>query len=93
VNRNLARASLLLFSVSILLLIALTVFESGLVGLSPDAERVITFLLLIVPSGVGAVLGAQSLRREEQPRWMAITGVIVNTLFALFHLMIILFAG
>jgi hypothetical protein len=34
-----------------------------------------------------------SLVLKEGRAWMAVTGVVLNTLFALFHLMIVLFAG
>lgn len=87
------RTSLLLFGVSILLLIGLTVFESALVNMSPALERVITFLALVLPAGVGAVFGWLSLTRREGKTWLAITGLILNAVFALFHLAIVLFAG
>jgi hypothetical protein len=89
----LAGRSLLLLCLSILLLVALTLFESALAGMSPGAERLVTFLGLVLPSGAGSVLGAMSLVLKEGRAWMAVTGVVLNTLFALFHLMIVLFAG
>ena len=85
--------SLLLFGVSIILWLMLTVFESALAGASLNVQRLITFLLLVLPSGIGAVLGAISLFRKEGRMWPAIMGIILNTVFALFHVLIILFAG
>ncbi len=90
---SLAGGSLLLFSVSVLLLVLLTVFETAMTGLSLGAERIITLLLLVLPPAAGAVLGGMSLSRKEGKAGLGITGMILNTLFALFHLMIALFAG
>ncbi len=90
---SLAGGSLLLFSVSVLLLVLLTVFETAMTGLSLEAERIITLLLLVLPPAAGAVLGGMSLSRKEGKAGLGITGMILNTLFALFHLMIALFAG
>ena len=90
---DLAGRSLILFGVSVILLVALTLSESALAGMSPGAERLVTFLALVLPSGAGSVLGTISLIRREGQAWLAVPGVVLNTLFALFHLMIILFAG
>jgi hypothetical protein len=88
-----ARTSLLLFGISTLLLIVLTFFESALAGVSQSLERVITFLALVLPAGVGAVFGWLSLARREGKNWLALSGLIFNALFALFHLAILFFAG
>jgi hypothetical protein len=85
--------SLILFLLSIVILGVVTLFESALVGMSTGAERSLTLLLLVLPAGIGSVLGAMSLVRREGRAWLAVTLVILNTLFALFHLMILLFAG
>jgi hypothetical protein len=61
--------------------------------MSTTAERLITFLLLVLPAGAGAMLGVLSLIRRQGPLWLAWAGVALNGLFALFHVMIILFAG
>jgi hypothetical protein len=90
---SLAGSSLLWLCLSILILVVLTVFESALVGMSPNVERLITFLALVLPAGAGSVLGVMSLARREGRAWMAVAGAVLNTLFALFHLMIVLFAG
>ena len=90
---NLAVTSLLLFGLSVIFWIALTLFESALVGLSTQAERVLTFLLLVVPSGIGALLGVLSLRRSEGHAWIAGAGLALNAMFALFHLLLVGFAG
>lgn len=90
---NYARTSLLLFGISTLLLIVLTLFESALAGVSQSLERIITFLALVLPAGVGAVFGWLSLVRREGKNWLALSGLIFNALFALFHLAILSFAG
>jgi hypothetical protein len=90
---KLVNASLILFLLSVVFLSAVTLFESALVGISTGAERLLTFLLLVLPAGAGSVLGAMSLVHREKRTWLAAVLVVLNTLFALFHLMILLFAG
>ena len=90
---GLASGSLLLFGLAVVSLLALTWFESSLVGLSLGTERLLTVLLLVLPAGIGAVLGALSLIHKEGRAWMALTGLMLNILFALFHLLLVLFAG
>jgi hypothetical protein len=90
---GLAVGSLLLLGLSILLLVAWTNFESVLTGMSSGVERFITFLMLVLPATVGVILGILSLRRREGRAGMAITGIVLNGLFALFHLALVLFAG
>ena len=88
-----AGKSMLLFGVSIVLLVAQTMFESGMAQTSLGVERLITFLLFVLPAGAGAVFGIMSLIRREGRSLLAVLGIVFNTLFALFHLMIVLFAG
>ena len=90
---SLATASLILFGLSLILLLLLTFFEAALLGMSPEAERIISLLGLVLPAGIGAILGLMSLTRKEGVAMLAIAGIVLNTLFALFHLMVILFAG
>ena len=90
---GLAGGSLFLFVLSILLLVAWTAFESVLSGMSTGLERLITFFMLVLPASAGAVLGILSLVRREGRAGMASTGIVLNTLFALFHLALVLFAG
>jgi hypothetical protein len=93
VKVNLAVTSLLLFGLSVALSILLTRFEAGLVGFSPGFERVISLLGLVLPAGIGVVLGVMSLLRKEGQRRLALSGITFNALFGFFHLMVILFAG
>ncbi len=88
-----ATGSLLLFGLSVVLWMMLTLFESALVGMSLTAERLVTFLLLVLPAGIGTVLGVASLVRRDTHTWLAITAVLLNGLFALFHLVLLMFAG
>ena len=92
-KRSLALGALLLFGLSIVLFVMLTFFESTLVGLSLQTERAITFLLLVVPAAVGVGLGSLSLARKEGRVWLAVAGIFLNALFALFHIILLLFAG
>jgi hypothetical protein len=50
-------------------------------------------MLLVLPAGIGAILGVLSLKREQGRAWLAGAGILLNTLFALLHLMIVLLAG
>jgi hypothetical protein len=90
---SLAAGSLILFGLGVVFLIMLTLFESALLGISPEVERIISLLGLVLPAAIGTVLGVMSLMRREGLAWLAIVGIVLNTLFALFHLMIVLFAG
>lgn len=90
---NFAGRSLFLFALALVALVTLTLFESALVGLSLMAERVITLLALVLLPAIGAALGVMSLIRKEGRTGLAIAGFILNTLFAIFHMMIVLFAG
>jgi len=90
---SLAAKSLLLFGLSIIFLVLLTVFESSLLRVSDTTERVLSALLLVVPGIIGVVLGMLSLQRKEMKTGMAIAGITLNTLFALFFTFVLSFAG
>jgi hypothetical protein len=90
---SLGLKSLSLFLVSVLFLVLLTLFESSLAGLSLTAERTISLLLLVLPAAIGIVFGVLSLVRKESRRWIGILGISLNTLFAVFHLFLLSFAG
>jgi hypothetical protein len=85
--------SILLFVLSILFLFLLTLFESSLVALSTAAERIISLVLLVLPGVIGVIYGVRSIIRKESRMWMAAIGILLNGLFALFHLIVLLFAG
>jgi hypothetical protein len=90
---SLGLKSLSLFLVSVLFLILLTLFESSLAGLSLTAERIISLLLLVLPAIIGIVFGILSIVRKESRRWIGILGILLNALFAVFHLFLLSFAG
>jgi hypothetical protein len=90
---SLGAKSITLFVLSVLFLLLLTVFEASLAGLSLIAERAISALLLVLPGVIGVAFGVLSIVRKESRLWMAILGILVNVLFALFHLLVISFAG
>jgi len=90
---KLATKSLILFGISVILLIALTLFDPLFTGLPPTVERIILFLFLVLPSVVGVIFGVMSLARKESKLWVGVLGTLLNGLFALFHLFILSFAG
>ena len=92
-NMSLGAKSLVLFALSVLFLLLLTLFESSLSGMSLTAERVISALLLVVPGIIGIVLGVLSILRKEQRVWVAVLGVIFNAVFVLFQTAVLFFAG
>jgi hypothetical protein len=93
VNLSLGAKSLALFAVSVLFLILITLFESSLSGMSLTAEKILSMFLLVVPAVIGIVFGVLGINRKEASRWMAILGVLLNALFALFQIFVISFAG
>jgi hypothetical protein len=92
-NLSLGVKSLILFALSVVFLVLLTLFESLLIGLSVTAERVISFLVLVLPGITGIVFGILGIVRKESKTWIAYLGILLNTLFALFHLFVLSFAG
>jgi hypothetical protein len=92
-NSGLGVKSIFFFILSVLLLILLTLFESSLAGLSLSAEKMLSLLLLVLPAVIGAVFGVLSLVRKESRRWIGILGILLNALFAVFHLFLLSFAG
>ena len=85
--------SLIVFGISILFLILITVFESLLSGFSNTAERILSLVLLVAPDIIGVVIGVLGVLRKEPRLWMAYLGILLNGLFALFQLLVISFAG
>ena len=90
---GLAAKSIALFILSVLFLILLTLFEPSFSGMSLRAEKAISTLLLVLPGVIGVIFGVLSIIRKESKLWMAILGVLLNALFALFHIFLISFAG
>jgi hypothetical protein len=88
-----ARRSILLLAFSIFNLIAITIFESVLVGASQGTQRLVTLVMLVLPPFIGFLYGVQSLRTNEPQRGLAIAGTLLNALFGLFHIVIVFFAG
>ena len=92
-NIDLGAKSLALFAVSVLFLILITLFEASLSGMSLTAEKLLSALILVVPAVIGIVLGVLAINRKEPNRLIAILGILLNTLFALFQIFVISFAG
>jgi len=92
-NLSLGAKSIVLFALSVLFLILLTVFESSLSALSLTAERAISVLLLVLPAVLGLVFGIRGISAKEPKPWVAILGVLLNALFALFFIFLLSFAG
>jgi hypothetical protein len=90
---NLGAKSLALFAISVFLLILLTLFESLLLNVSITGERILSFLLLVLPALIGVVLGVLGIRGREDKSWMSVLGIVLNALFVIFHLVVLSFAG
>lgn len=90
---SLAMKSIALFGLSVLFLLLLTLFEASFSAISLTAEKAISALLLIMPGIIGAIFGILSIMRKESRLWMAILGVLLNALFALFFIFLLSFAG
>ena len=88
-----AAASLALFAVSVLFLLLLTLFEGSLTNMSLEAERLVSVILLVLPGVIGVLLGVMSFLHKEAKRWMAVLGILLNALFALFLTFVLAFAG
>jgi len=91
-NFSLGIKSVFMFLLSILFLILITLFDSSLAGLSMATQRIISFVLLVLPGIAGVIYGIVSIRHKEKT-WIAILGILLNALFALFQLFVISFAG
>ena len=85
--------SMILFMLSFVFLLLLTLFETSLAGLSVAWERMISLLLLVLPGVIGVVYGVMGVMRKEPKAWVAHIGIVFNVLFVLFHLFILSFAG
>jgi hypothetical protein len=90
---SLGAKSIILFVLSALFLILLTLFESSLAGLSLAVEKILSLLLLVLPAVIGVVFGVLSFTRKESRPGLDIFGILLNGLFALFHLFLLSFAG
>jgi hypothetical protein len=90
---SLGAKSIILFGLSTLFLVLITLFESSLSGLSTTTERVLSLVLLVLPGIIGVVFGVLGVLRKEAKIWIAYLGVLLNGLFALFQLFVISFAG
>ena len=85
--------SMILFMLSFVFLLLLTLFETSLAGLSVARERMISLLLLVLPGVTGVIYGVMGVIRKEPKAWVAYIGIVFNVLFVLFHLFILSFAG
>lgn len=88
-----AAKSIGLFALSAAILVITTLAESSLGVMSLTIQRVITFVGLVLPAISGFIFGIMSLAQKEGHPWLASAGMILNGLFAAFHLLIFLFAG
>ena len=64
-NLSLGVKSILLFVLSIVFLVLLTLFETTLVGLTLTTERMLSLLLLVLPGVAGVVYGFLGIVRKE----------------------------
>jgi hypothetical protein len=91
--KSMAGRSILLFGLCVLILVVTTLSESAMGAMSLMLQRVITLIGFVGPAVVGVIFGVQSLIRKEGRPWLAFAGIVLNGLFAAFHLLIVLFAG
>jgi hypothetical protein len=91
--KSMAGRSFLLFGLCVLILAGITFSESAMGVMSLTVQRVITLFGLVLPAVLGVIFGIQSLTRREGHPWLACFGILLNGLFAAFHLLIVLFAG
>ena len=52
--------------------------ESPLWGMSLELQGVAVFLLVILPAGVGTVLGVISLKRKEVQAWLTVSIIVLD---------------
>ena len=92
-NLGFGAKSMIAFVLSVLFLILLTLFESLLSGVSDATERGISLAFLVLPGVIGIVYGILAIRHKESKIWVAYLGILLNGLFALFHIFVLSFAG
>ena len=92
-NSRFASLSVLLFLVSLTMIWLMTLFEALLIGMSTGLERMVSAFLLVVPALVGTAFGILSLQRREPRPWIAVAGILLNASFAIFNILVLLFAG
>lgn len=89
-NYGLPSCALFLVAVAVLIIIS-TLFDSSLGQLSLTAQRWLGYLTLVLPALVGVVFGVLGLRQRKKA--LAIVGLVLNTLFALYFALVLSFAG
>ena len=87
---GLASCAMLLVAVAILLIIS-TLFDTSMGQLSLTTQRWIGYLTLVLPALVGVIFGGLGLRQPKKA--LAIVGIVLNTLFALYFALVLSFAG
>lgn len=87
---GLASCAMFLAALAVFILTS-TLLDSSLGQLSLTAQRWIGYLTLVLPALVGVILGGLGLRQRQ--RALAIVGLVLNTLFALFFTLVLSFAG
>jgi hypothetical protein len=70
---------------------ALTGSWSPLVEMSLGIQRLATVLLLILPAGIGIVLGVMSLKRKEWKAGWAISAILLNIFDLLAGIVLLIF--
>jgi hypothetical protein len=86
--------SILIFLGTLLVyLLVFGVFEQAILGLSEAGERWLAIVLVVLPVTAGAILGAFGLVRPGQNRLLAVLGLVLNALFALFIRFVLTVAG
>ncbi|HEY0738312.1 MAG TPA: hypothetical protein VGD69_25565, partial [Herpetosiphonaceae bacterium] len=80
-----------IFLVAVAILLISSLFASALGQLSLTTQRWIGYLTLVLPALIGVILGGLGLRQHKKA--LAIVGLVLNTLFALYFGLLFSFAG
>ena len=83
-------ASCALFAVAV---VTSVFFDQRLSALPMAAERGIGFLTLVMPAGIGMVLGLIGLNRMRDNRSAAVVGLLLNAFFGAFFSLVLLLGG
>lgn len=93
-GRSYGVASCAVFAITLLIFLATsTLFDPYLGSFSLDTQRWIGVVILVLPPVIGAVLGLIGVRQRAGSKALAVSGLCLNTLIALFFALVLFFAG
>lgn len=77
----------------VLFILTGVILDSALASLSTAVQRWIVFWALILPAVLGALAGFLALRQKSAHPLLALGGMVLNALFALFFIALLGIAG